>query len=317
MFIEEETCSDAELGHTGETLSVLAIDTGLASSGGSGGAAGLEVGIASADLSGVNIKFDGAYDDPVVIAGTPTHNGDEELAIRITRLGKSSFDMYADIPNHGYGEGAICGGNAHASEDFGWLIIDTGITGPIEAGKGTYGQCSGGSLCTPANGCSTCDHSTGFDWLTITFTDPVDNPVVQSQILSHTGGDWVKTRHRNIAATGFQVKQEEDGLDIGHNTEVYGWLAMSKGTGNLGGLVYEAIVTPNTVTHNPYDVQFSTEFTRMPSIFGNIHTFNGADPSHLRMIAQEEYTFYDGHNAWSGQGALDDNEPVEGFRSCK
>ena len=92
---------------------------------------------------------------------------------------------------------------------------------------------------------------------------------------------------------------------------------MSKGTGNLGGLVYEAIVTPNTVTHNPYDVQFSTEFTRMPSIFGNIHTFNGADPSHLRMIAQEEYTFYDGHNAWSGQGALDDNEPVEGFRSCK
>jgi len=66
VFIEEETCSDAELGHTGETLSVLAIDTGLASSGGSGGAAGLEVGIASADLSGVNIKFDGAYDDPVV-----------------------------------------------------------------------------------------------------------------------------------------------------------------------------------------------------------------------------------------------------------
>ena len=55
----------------------------------------------------------------------------------------------------------------------------------------------------------------------------------------------------------------------------------------------------------------------MPSIFGNIHTFNGADPSHLRMIAQEEYTFYDGHNAWSGQGALDDNEPVEGYRSCK
>jgi hypothetical protein len=34
----------------------------------------------------------------------------------------------------------------------------------MQAGKGTYGICSGGELCTPANGCPSCDHSTGLDW---------------------------------------------------------------------------------------------------------------------------------------------------------
>ena len=77
---------------------------------------------------------------------------------------------------------------------------------------------------------------------------PIQNPTVVSQIQSHTGGDWFKTRHQAVTSAGFQIKQEEDGLDIGHNTEVYGWIALPKGTGSIGGLDYEAIVTPNTVT---------------------------------------------------------------------
>ena len=328
IFVEEETCTDSELAHTTEVIGLIVADVNYVPPAppppappGAGLMNLLEVGqVSGVQLGNVQVTYTGSFSSPVIIGGIPSHNGDEEAAVRIRGgidTSAKTFNMYLDIPNHGYGEGAICGGNSHDAESFGWLMIEEGVYSTLEAGQGTYGQCSGGSLCNAANGCSSCDHSTGFDWLDVNFENPHPNPVVLSQIQSHTGGDWVKTRHQGVNPNSFQVKQEEDGLDIGHNTEVYGWLAMSKGTGNLGGLVYEAIVTPNTVTHNPYDVQFSTEFTRMPSIFGNIHTFNGADPSHLRMIAQEEYTFYDGHNAWSGQGALDDNEPVEGFRSCK
>jgi len=155
MWVEEETCSDAELAHTTEVIGVLAVDQGLA-----GGSASIEVGVASADLNAVNIRYGGSYPDPVVVAGVPTHNGDEELVIRISRIGSTSFDLYADLPNR-------CGSGGHASEDFGFMILNTGVTGPILAGSGTYGICAGGELCTPTYGCSSCDHSTGFDWVDV------------------------------------------------------------------------------------------------------------------------------------------------------
>ena len=103
----------------------------------------------------------------VVVAGIPTHNGDEELVIRISRIGSTSFDLYADLPNR-------CGSGGHAPEDFGFMILNTGVTGPILAGSGTYGICAGGELCTPTYGCSSCDHSTGFDWVDIEFNPAIN-----------------------------------------------------------------------------------------------------------------------------------------------
>ena len=114
----------------------------------------------SADLTGVTVAYTGVYPDPVVIGGIPTHNGDEEMAVRITGITQSSISLYADIPNHAAGEGAICGSNSHAEEMFGFLIISSGIyTGGIEANSGTYGQCSGGSLAeddVPRRGSAPC-----------------------------------------------------------------------------------------------------------------------------------------------------------------
>ena len=118
----------------------------------------------------------------------------------------------------------------------------------------------------------------------MTFDRAVPNPVVISQILSHTGGDWVKTRHQAVTSAGFQMKQEEDGLDIGHNTEVYGWIVLSEGGGDFGaGMLYEAIKTPDVVTHNPYEVTFSASFAGAPAVFAQMQTFDGGDPSHLRL----------------------------------
>eukprot|EP01046_Picozoa_sp_COSAG06_P006021 COSAG06_NODE_277_length_18559_cov_3291.783207_1_plen_1033_part_10 len=252
---------------------------------GPSGDAVVEVGVVTADLSGVVVNYAGTYPDPVVIGGIPTHNGDEELAVRITAVTQSSISLYADIPNHAAGEGVICGANSHAAEMFGWMIIAGGqYAGGIEASKGTYGQCAGGTLCTEALGCPTCDHATGFDWLTVPFTFAIEDAIVVSQIQSHTGGDWVKTRQRSITTVGFEIKQEEDGLDVGHNTEVYGWIAMPAGSGSMSGVAYEAIRTPDAVTHEPFTVPFSQSFGgAAPAVFGSMQTFDGGDPSHLRL----------------------------------
>ena len=237
MWVEEETCTDAELAHTTETIGVLVIQEGVIAVAGSP----IEVGMAEADIDSVVIPFANAYTDAIVIAGIPTHNGDAEVAIRLTGVRDTSFTVYSDVPNR-------CGDSGHVPESFGWLITNSGQFGDMEFGQGTYGICAGGSLCTAALGCPSCDHSTGFDWVDVTFTVDIESPVVVSMIQSHTGGNWVKTRQRSVTNGGFQMKQEEDGMDAGHNTEVYGWMAVPAGVGDMFGAAYEAIVTPDVVT---------------------------------------------------------------------
>ena len=247
---------------------------------------------------------------PIIIGGIPTTNGPEEMAVRImshprrwcglpkpsTDAGETQspddevaparcmngrgdgswFELYADVPNHGYGQGAVCGSNEHAVEDFSWLVTEEGIFEGVLAGH-VLSKCGGGALC-PSGG----DHADGFDWIQAVFDPPVSDPVVVSQMQTHTGPDWAKTRHQNVDENGFQVKMEEDGLDIGHNQEVYGYIALTQGTGLIGSLSYEAIVTPDAVTHIPYQVDFSKSFGLPPGFFGSIHTFDGPDPAHLR-----------------------------------
>ena len=101
-------------------------------------------------------------------------------------------------------------------------------------------------------------------------------------IQTHTGGDWVKTRQRDLTSTGIRMRMEEDNLDGGHNSEFFGWIAIPAGTGVMGGLAYEAVATPDAVTHNPYPVTWTQTFGAAPALFGNMHTYDGPDPAHLR-----------------------------------
>ena len=149
----------------------------------------IEVGaVTSAALSDVEVTYTGLFVDPVIIAGTPSHNGDDEIVVRLrgdTDTAARSFSMYVDIPT-GWG----CGDHSdtHVDESFSYLLVEAGayFTGGLEAGKGTYNLCSGGSLCTPELGCASCDHATGFDWLDVPFTIPiVGTPVVVSTHCMH------------------------------------------------------------------------------------------------------------------------------------
>ena len=66
---------------------------------------------------------------------------------------------------------------------------------------------------------------------------------------------------------------------------MYAWFALPKGSGELGGLNYEAIRTPDAVTHNPYDINFAVSWDAPPPVFGAMQTFDGSDPSHMRQGA--------------------------------
>ena len=256
-------------------------------------AAAIEVGFVTDRALADDIEhFNTRFRNPVVIAGTPSHTGDEAAVARVRSidLDAQTLDLYLDIPNHAQGQGAICGAEGNPTESFSWMIVESGYypESGMEAGADTGGICAGGDLCTESYGCvehdgfPQCDHSTGFDWVSFRFTRPLENPVVVSTIQSHTGNDWCKTRQRSVSNDGFHLKVEEDGLDVGHNTEMFGWVAITAGTGRIAGTVYEAIVTPDAVTHDPYFVRFSAGFRSPPGLFSSMHTYDGTDPAHMR-----------------------------------
>jgi hypothetical protein len=56
------------------------------------------------------------------------------------------------------------------------------------------------------------------------FYSPIESPAVVTQVQTHTGGDWTKTRRQAVTNDGFRVKLEEDGVDTTHNQEMFGWM---------------------------------------------------------------------------------------------
>lgn len=152
IFIEEESCTDAEVAHPHpEVVHIIAIDQ-------TDPFAQVETGTATSGNTLVTIGYEESYINPVVFAGIPTAQGSGEVAIRITRIGDSDFDMYADVPNHAAGEGAVCGTCDHTPETFAWMITESGQVGNLQAGT----QTSGCQVTKHASQRSFCDFISNF-----------------------------------------------------------------------------------------------------------------------------------------------------------
>ena len=107
-------------------------------------------------------------------------------------------------------------------------------------------------------------------------------PVVISQVQSNHDPSWVKTRHYGTSATGFNVTLEGADSATTRGAEQVGWLAMSSGNGSWNNHLYEAGQTPDAVTHNWFNLQFTQNFTQPPRFAAAITAYDGADASHLR-----------------------------------
>lgn len=273
----------------------------------------IEVGTIDAVKIGVRfsrtVSFQGCFADPVIIGGIPSRSSSSRGIGAVTRLRSQSledktFEMFLDVPKI---DGRPCGHGSSAPETVSWMVVEAGVwqstnqvrvtsnstsagvavtRGAIEAGSGLYGLCSGGPLCTVANGCDTC-HSSGFEWRSVDFAIPHPDPIVLTQVQTYHGHDWVTQRLRNVDPSGFQVRQEEDGIHGSHVSELLGWVAFSNGAGWFNDrsqrmLGYQAIRTSQSFTSDPYTVPFEGEFSHTPALFGSLQTHRGPDPAHLR-----------------------------------
>jgi hypothetical protein len=306
VYLEEETCADDEVEHPNpEAISFFALET-IAGAGGfmvnakpvthaelvDAPTAVGEVGqvtttnTANADDSWVTVELSGAYFSPIIFGGIPTMAGGQEAVVRFqnirraqrgdegvtnAQIGHWLFDLRVQEP--------ACQDDVHAVETISWMVMDTGVFFSDEDFMIQTGSVA----------------ASGGDWKQINYNAggfPSSSDIsVMSHVQTYDDDTFVKTRQMPGDSLGFQVALEQI-VSVSshvHGLEKIGWMAVeSCTTGNchVGGLVFEAGVTPSDVQETDYMITYAADFkSRPPLVFGSIATSNGVDACALRMRA--------------------------------
>jgi hypothetical protein len=124
------------------------------------------------------------------------------------------------------------------------------------------------------------------DWLNYDLDDafaPGVRPVVFSQIVSQNDRAAATTRIRFTSDSEFQIKIREQEANIqDHAAETVSFIAIQTGIGTTGESLFQAIVTPDSVTHNIYSLGFDATFEDSPAFFANLQTHDGSDTASVR-----------------------------------
>lgn len=207
------------------------------------------------------ITLQTAFDNPVVVMGTPSRLGGEPITVRVRNVTPNSFE--ARIDEWEYLDGR------HGREDVSYMVVEAG----------SYTLPDGTKI---KAGLSQVNHR----WANVNFSGAgnfTSAPVVLSQVMTTNENVAVTTRHRSVGTQGFEVRvQEEQAADRIHAIETVGWIAIEVGQGSYNGLDFEVGITPNEVTHLNYTVNFSTNFPSRPGFFAQMQTHDGGDPATVR-----------------------------------
>ena len=126
-------------------------------------------------------------------------------------------------------------------------------------------------------GSQTVDQPTAGTWYTVTYSQPLSNPVVVMEPLTHDDGPPAHTRIRNVTSSGFEFKIEEwDYLNGTHGVETVSWLAMEVGQHTLAPGVL-VVVGQDTLDGEYKTVHFGHTFTGSPALFAATQTYNESD----------------------------------------
>ena len=207
------------------------------------------------------------YRDPIVVMGPFTRAGAHPSVARVRRVTSTSFEFKIDEWNYLDG--------SHTRESVGWVVMERGVHTlsdgrVVEAGRTSTDHRFSGVAFTPGAGLGPA-------------------PVVLTQTASLNGGDTVATRIRNVSATGFEVKlQEQESLRrTGHRRERLDWLALRPGGGNAA-----VARTGDVVTHRPHTVR--VDVAARPVLLGAVQSHGGSDPSTLRLrtVGASAFSFF-------------------------
>ncbi|MEM9596077.1 MAG: Ig-like domain-containing protein, partial [Acidobacteriota bacterium] len=209
-----------------------------------------------------------SYTDPVVIAQTVSQNGGDTSVVRITDVQQDRFTFFVDEAPDRNG--------THIAETVGYLVVEAGAWNLTDGTRIRAGK---------VQTASTVGTQVTNSWATVGYGGAFSAaPVVFSQVQTNNDPSWVKTRHRLIGTSSFQVAlEEEEASATAHGNETVGWLAFESGGGNASGRAFQASRTPNAVTDAWYTQSFRAQYAS-PIFFTAMASYNGANNAGLRFI---------------------------------
>ncbi|MDF1751216.1 MAG: PKD domain-containing protein [Verrucomicrobiales bacterium] len=228
------------------------------------------------------VTFTGSYNNPVVIANSPTFNEADEAVVRISNITANSFDIYIAEPTNRDG--------VHTAETVSYMVMEAGTHvledgTRIEVGNivtdNTVGQ-NGGFLAH--------SFSTNFQGTPTILTQIQTVNSLHTNTSNPTAGsasEFLKTRQQNSSATGFDVALEnQDNFGAHPVAETIGYIAIEQGSGawdSTSGFAFQA--GSGTTVNQTFDpVAFDGGvFTTAPALMANMSTSVNTDDVQIRV----------------------------------
>lgn len=212
------------------------------------------------------VAFEGNFDaPPVVVAGPPSYNGVQPTAVRIRNVTANGFEIQLD--EWDYLDGP------HATETVSYMAAPAGSAdlGGLQVAAGRIGDLNHRWRAVPYG---------------TSFAQP---PVVLTQQASDNGGQATTTRLRNVTASGFDVRlQEEEANDGAHAPEMVHFIAIQPGWSVLDDYRVGVGRTGNSLTHGWRSIQFPGTFEN-PHFLAGMQTADGPDTATMRYRELSEY----------------------------
>ncbi len=240
----------------------------------------LEIGQVNIDANWKRIEFRELFMDPIVVARSLSHFGDQPAIVRMRNVDRNGFEIRVQ-------EWESLDGT-HTTETAGYVVME----------RGRYTLADGTSV-----EASRFETGEGTKFGGYTFNGPFEKiPVLLATVCSFNEEDAVTSRLRNITTQGFEFKMQEQELsDKNHAKETVCYIAWEPSWGTMDGLGFEVHRTEDIVTHEPYTIWFNHAFAEIPVFVAAMQTTDGGNPAdlrwqdntadHIEVWVEEEHSF--------------------------
>lgn len=207
------------------------------------------------------VRFNGTYENPIVVMGAASSRGQHPITLRIRRVSSTLFEFQFD--EFEYQDGP------HNTESVSWLVVEEGVHAlpggmTMQAGRGQV-DANGARINFPQSFATT-------TW-----------PVVFSQVTSRNGGAATLPRHYGVQRSGFSVILHNQETWQTHGaTEDIDWISFGHGKADGVAGPLDVFWTGIEVTGEWYQLDFRKTFAQKPAFLAMMTAIAGADTANVR-----------------------------------